>query len=109
MLRQARERKVTMTNYYVTYVLKDKETRDAFYKEVKEGGIIDASVAEEGCIRYEYFYPADSDDKIFLWEQWESRQAQAIHKETPHFAALTALKEKYHVEADIIVEDAAEK
>lgn len=94
-----------MTNYYVTYIVKDMETRNAFYNEVQENGIVEASRAEEGCIRYNYYYLADCDNKIFLWEQWESRNAQAEHTKTPHFAVLTAIKEKYEVEAEILVED----
>ena len=49
-----------MTNYYVTYTLKTKEDRDNYYREVRENGIIDKSRAEDGCIRYEYYYPAES-------------------------------------------------
>lgn len=94
-----------MTNFYVTYTFKDKEARDAFYGEVKDNGVAEASREESGCIRYEYYYHADCDNKIFLWEQWESREAQAEHKTLPHFAVLTALKDKYEVEAEILVED----
>ena len=94
-----------MTNYYVTYTLKDKETRDAFYNEVKNSGVVEASRAEEGCIRYDYFYYADTDNQILLWEQWESREAQAEHMTLPHFAVLTGIKNKYGVEAEILIED----
>ncbi len=94
-----------MTNYYVTYTFKNKDTRNAFYEEVKANGVAEASRNEEGCIRYEYYYHADCDNKIFLWEQWESRDAQALHMKTPHFAVLTGIKEKYEVEAEILVED----
>lgn len=94
-----------MTNYYVTYRLNSKEDRDQYFKAVQENGIIEKSRAEEGCIRYEYFYPAESETNLFLWEQWESRDAQKKHTQQPHFALLGKLKEKYHVEADIVVED----
>lgn len=94
-----------MTNYYVTYTFKNKNSRNAFYEEVKSSGVADASRAEEGCIRYEYYYHADADNKILLWEQWDSRDAQAQHMTMPHFAVLTGIKEKYDVEAEILVED----
>ncbi|MBR2619600.1 MAG: antibiotic biosynthesis monooxygenase [Firmicutes bacterium] len=94
-----------MTNYYVTYIFKNKDTRNAFYEEVKASGVAEASREEDGCIRYEYYYHADSDNKIFLWEQWESREAQALHMTMPHFAVLTGIKEKYEVEAEILIED----
>lgn len=95
-----------MTNYYVTYTFKDKGDRDAFYGEVKNSGVAEESRTENGCIRYEYFFPADREDQVFLWEQWESREAQANHMTLPHFAVLTGIKEKYQVNAEILVEDA---
>ena len=94
-----------MTNYYVTYTLKTKEDRDNYYREVRENGIIDKSRAEDGCIRYEYYYPAESETEMFLWEQLESREAQKKHTQQPHFEVLGKLKEKYGVDADILVED----
>ncbi len=94
-----------MTNYYVTYTLKDKAARDSYFEAVKEAGVIEKSQAEDGCIRYEYFYPAESDNKLFLWEQWESREAQKVHTQQPHFAELGEIKAKYDVDVDILVED----
>lgn len=94
-----------MTNFYVTYTLKNKETRDGFYAEVKVSGVIEKSLAEDGCIRYAYFYPADTENQIFLWEQWESRQAQKVHTQQPHFQILSELKKRYGAETEIVIED----
>jgi len=96
-----------MTNFYVTYKLADKKTRDDFYKAIKESGADVKSRQETPCIRYDYFYPAEKDDELFLWEQWESRQAQEEHTKQPHFAELTDIKEKYGAETSIVVEDSA--
>ncbi len=97
-----------MVNFYVTYTMPTKEDRDGYYREVREQGIVDKSRAEEGCYRYDYFYPAESDTSLFLWEQWESREHQKAHCQTEHFAQIGALKEKYHVTAAIDIADAAE-
>ncbi len=97
-----------MTNFYVTYTLPDQAARDGYMKEVIDQGIIDKSRAEDGCARYDYFYPVGSDNTLFLWEQWETREHQKIHCQTEHFAVLTALKEKYGAVTAIITEDAAE-
>ena len=94
-----------MTNYYVTYTFRDSAARDGFYAGIKRCGADVKSRAEDGCIRYEYFYPAEADNRLFLWEQWESREAQKAHTQTPHFAELGNLKEKYDVSVDILVED----
>ena len=53
-----------MKNFYVTYAFEDNEARKNFYGEVKAAGIVGASRAEEGCFRYEFYYPADSENKI---------------------------------------------
>lgn len=94
-----------MTNFYVTYTLPDQAARDGYLKEVLEGGIIEKSRAEEGCIRYAYFCPVDSDSQLFLWEQWESREHQKAHTQTAHFAQLGEIKERYGAETEILIED----
>lgn len=53
-----------------------------------------------------FFFPADSDDEIFLWEQWESREAQKVHLQQPHYLEFAAIKERYGVDTQIIAEDA---
>lgn len=94
-----------MTNFYVTYTMPSKEDRDGYYREIKENGIDEISRGEDGCIRYDYFFPADTDNQIFLWEQWESREAQKVHCQTPHFAQLGELKVKYNATTEILIED----
>lgn len=94
-----------MTNYYVTYTLPDQAAREGYLEEVRSQGIMEKSRAEDGCIRYEYFYPVDQDNCLFLWEQWESREHQKAHTETEHFAVLAGLKEKYGAETQILIED----
>ena len=94
-----------MTNFYVTYKFTGKKARDEFYKEVKACLAAEKTRREEGCSRYEFFYHADSDDMMFLWEQWSSREAQKVHLSQPHYLELSAIKEKYDVDTDILVED----
>ena len=94
-----------VTNFYVTYTMPDKASRDGYLREAQEQGIPDKSREEEGCIRYEYFFPVDDENKLFLWEQWESREHQKAHCQTEHFAELGKLKEKYNAETEILIED----
>ena len=96
-----------MTNFYVTYTMPSKTERDGYLRDIQEEGIDEISRGEEGCIRYDYFYPVGSDNTLFLWEQWESREHQKAHCQTAHFARLGELKEKYGVTAEIIAEDRA--
>lgn len=97
-----------MTNFYVTYTMPTKKERDGYINEIQEMGIDEISRGEDGCVRYDYFYPVGTDTKLFLWEQWESREHQATHCQTDNFAQLGKLKGKYNVTVEITIEDAAE-
>ena len=94
-----------MTNFYVTYTLPEGTDRKEYVAALAATGAIDKSREEAGCIRYDFFYPVDSENQVFLLEQWESREHQQAHCQTEHFAALGKLKEKYEAQTQIIVED----
>ena len=69
--------------------------REAFVEKVKTEGILDAVLAEDGCIRYDYYYSDADANELLLVEAWESKQHQQVHIEQPHMAALRALKGDY--------------
>lgn len=70
-------------------------TRDAFLAEVKRLGIAEASRCEVGCYRYDWYLPAGGQDEIYLQELWTGAFAQAAHRQTPQYAALRQLKQRY--------------
>lgn len=43
-----------------------------------------ASQAEEGCIAYTFAADLAAEDTLHLYEVWESAEALAAHRETPH-------------------------
>ena len=57
-----------MKNFYVTYTFPSADSRDGFLQEVRL--LADITRKEQGCLRYDYFYPVDSENTLFLWEQW---------------------------------------
>ena len=69
--------------------------REAFIQKVKDTGILAAVLAEDGCIKYDYYLSDKDADEILLVEQWESKQHQQIHMEQPHMAQLRQLKDDY--------------
>ena len=69
--------------------------REAFVQRVKEEGILDAIRAEDGCIRYDYYFSEKDPNEILLIEAWESQQHQQIHLDQPHMDALRAFKNDY--------------
>ena len=98
-----------MINVFVTYSLKDKETRDAFYQEIVEKRVGEKCRAENGNIRYSYYFPADEDNKVFLFEQWESAEAIKAHGTQPHYLELGKMKEKFNVETEVIKQEVPEE
>ena len=47
-----------------------------------------ASVKDEpGCRRFDVITPEDADDRVVLYEIYDSREAFEAHRGTPHFAA----------------------
>lgn len=84
-----------MTVFYVTYTLPAGTDRKEFMAALAATGAIEASRAEEGCIRYDFFYPADAEDQVFLLEKWESREHQQAHLQTEHYARFKEAKESF--------------
>ncbi len=92
-----------MKNFYVTYTFPSADSRDGFLQEVRL--LADITRKEQGCLRYDYFYPVDSENTLFLWEQWETAQDQEKHTKQPHFALIGKLKEKYSASSSVSVQE----
>ncbi len=69
--------------------------REAFVQRVKEEGIVDAVRAEDGCIRYDYYFSEKDPCELLLIEAWESQKHQQIHIEQPHMEKLRSFKGDY--------------
>ena len=96
-----------MINMLVTYTAKDSETRQAFYDEVVAAGCAEATRAEEGNFRYEFFFSAEKDNVVLLVEKWADEAVLKNHYDQPHLKKLVEIKEKHGVVTSIekIVED----
>ena len=82
---------------YTIYVKFDclPQKREAFVQKVKETGVLSAIRAEEGCIRYDYYFSEKDPNELLLIEQWESKAHQQIHLDQPHMAILRQFKDDY--------------
>ena len=82
---------------YTIYVKFDclPQKREAFVQKVKETGVLSAIRAEEGCIRYDYYFSEKDPNELLLIEQWESKAHQQIHLDQPHMATLREFKDDY--------------
>ena len=81
----------------------------AFAEEMVESGVVAAIRAEEGSLRYEYFFPMDDPETVLLIDQWRDQAAIDAHHASPMMGRIAALREKYdlHMKAERFVSDEA--
>lgn len=88
----------TMSNQSLTinirYTGKNGSAR-AFAEEMTKSGIVDSIRAEEGNLRYEYYFPMDDPETVLLIDSWENQEAIDRHHATPMMKQISDLREKY--------------
>ena len=66
-----------------------------YVKEMEQSGIASRIRALEGCIRYDYFFPADDPDGLLLIDEWADQAALDRYHASPMMKEAAALREKY--------------
>ena len=81
----------------------------AFAEEMMRCGVVDAIRAEDGNLRYEYYFPMEDPETVLLIDQWRDHAAIDAHHASPMMAKIAALREKYdlHMKAERFVSDEA--
>ena len=89
---------ITMNLYYTGT---DGNARK-FVEEMESSGTADAIRAEQGNIRYDYFFSASDPETVLLIDSWASQEAIDAHHATPMMETIAALREKYdlHMSAE---------
>ena len=79
----------------------------AFASEMVASGTVAAIRAEEGNLRYEYFFPMDDPETVLLIDQWRDQASIDAHHASPMMARIAALREKYdlHMRAERYLND----
>ena len=67
----------------------------AFAEEMLRKGTVAAIRAEDGNLRYEYFFPMDDPETVLLIDQWRDQTAIDLHHASPMMGQIAALREKY--------------
>ena len=78
-----------------------------FAEEMVTSGTVDAIRAEDGNLRYAYFFPMDDPETVLLIDQWRDQAAIDAHHASPMMAQIAALREKYdlHMKVERFVSD----
>ena len=81
----------------------------AFAEEMVSSGTVAAIRAEDGNLRYDYFFPMDDPETVLLIDQWRDQAAIDVHHASPMMAQIAALREKYdlHMKVERFVSDDA--
>ena len=94
-----------MIQFIITYEVED---RAGFYNALKEEGILEANLAEEGCWRYEYYASMDDEKCLIALENWRSLEDQQAHMKLPHFEKIMRLEKVYGAKPSIKVHECSE-
>ena len=78
---------------HVTYQAKPGRGRE-FVRQIVQQGLRSKILAEDGCLRYDYFVSCENEDTVLLVELWKTAAHQAVHMTQPHMKTLLAIKEQ---------------
>lgn len=67
----------------------------AFVEEMESSGIADMVRAEEGNLRYEYFFSAKDKETVLLIDGWRSEEALDFPHKSPMMTKIAELRKKY--------------
>ena len=79
----------------------------AFAEEMERTGTAAAIRAEDGNLRYRYFFPMDDPESVLLIDQWRDQAAIDAHHASPMMGEIAALRERYdlHMKVERFVSD----
>ena len=68
-----------------------------YVEEMEKSGIAARIRAIEGCIRYDYFFPADDPEDLLLIDEWADQEALNRYHSSPMMQEAASLREKYNL------------
>ena len=84
----------------VTYKCKEG-MREEFLETILAEGLDEASRAEAGNIKYDFYLAFDDPDELFLFEKWRDEEAVKSHNAEPHFKRFGELKAEFVLETEL--------
>ena len=78
-----------------------------FAEEMVLSGIVSDIRAEEGNLRYEYFFPMEDEETVLLIDSWKDQHSIDVHHASPMMTKIIELREKYdlHMKIERYVSD----
>lgn len=72
-----------------------------FAEEMVTSGVLKDIRAQEGNIRYEYFFPMDDGETVLLIDSWKDQHSIDVHHASPMMAQIARLREKYDLQMKV--------
>lgn len=88
---------ITVNIYYSG----EGENARKFAGEMVSAGVVKRIRAEEGNLRYEYFFPMDDENTVLLIDSWENQAAIDAHHASEMMKDIAALREKYDLKMKV--------
>ena len=78
-----------------------------FGEEMLSSGVVSDIRAEEGNLRYEYFFPMEDKETVLLIDSWADQHSIDVHHASPMMDRITELREKYdlHMKVERYISD----
>lgn len=78
-----------------------------FAEDMITSGVVDDIRAEDGNIRYEYFFPMQDEETVLLIDCWKDQHSIDVHHASPMMKKIIELREKYdlHMKVERYVSD----
>ena len=79
----------------------------AFAEEMTRRGVVEAIRAEDGNLRYAYYFPMEDPETVLLIDQWRDQAAIDAHHASPMMDEIAALREQFdlHMTVERFVND----
>ncbi|MDE7380383.1 MAG: antibiotic biosynthesis monooxygenase [Clostridia bacterium] len=68
-----------------------------FAEEMISDGVVKDIRAEDGNIRYDYFFPMDDKETVLLIDSWKDQRSLDKHHASPMMTKIAELREKYNL------------
>lgn len=72
-----------------------------FAEEMLASGTVDKIRAEEGNLRYAYFFPAGDTETLLLIDEWRDQAALDTHHKSEMMKTIASLREKYKLKMKV--------
>lgn len=89
-----------MQYYLVTYTVKPG-TGEKFYQELIDTKVIEQTLENPGCIRYDFYIPMEDENTVYLTEFWENDEALKVHQAQPYRKTHAEIKAKYCLNVEV--------